>query len=61
MHSGLVSGNNYVLHSTITQWVKNIEVKFKKITPVQFIKLSFKGTNNQYLGIYEVKAFGYKA
>ena len=57
-----VGEDNYVLHSTITQWVQNIDVKFTEIAPVQFIKLSFKGVNNQYgyFGIYEVKAFGYK-
>ena len=57
-----VGEDNYVLHSTITQFVQNIEVKFTDITPVQFIKLSFKGVNNQsgYFVIHEVKAFGYK-
>ena len=58
-----VGEDNYVLHSTITQCMQNIEVKFTDITPVQFIKLSFKGVNNQYgcFLIYEMKAFGYKA
>ena len=57
-----VGEDNQVLHSTITQWVQSIDVKFTHITPLQFIKLSFKGANNQggRFAIYEVKAFGYK-
>ena len=56
-----VGEDNYVLHSTITQWVEDIEIKSTEITPVQFIKLSFKRiTQGNYFMICEVKAFEYK-